>query len=716
VILRCCAFIVLVTLLACVRYSSQTLAWTNGSNAQPVGGFRAGFARVDITPPPGAGLMGWGSEGIAAVGHRQRLFARAMYLEDGNGGQIALVSLDVGESSIVLHRKVALELARSGLAIGTDRIFLSATHTHSGPSHFFGMPAFDEVGSAVSGYDSVLTDTLVSRITGSILEARRVAQPARAAWGMIPIWGLTRIRSWPAYDRNDESIRASLNSRFAPIGGLTREEAGVDPTFSMLRVDVWDPATHAYRRQGAFSIFAIHGTIVSSGQRFYDSDVQGRVATLMEQYIDPAPVPYDPRAVYLFVNGGEGDVSPNIDPRTRCPTPRLVRNSSMGSPRVMNFETTWRIVPRDTLRDAVCIPLGLSELDRIAKGIVAHAQVLYESLGHQLRDNLRIGSAFATLHSADVDPGSSLCEPKEGVTTVVGAPDGWTRFRWDWKLLFTDSTTYPPFPSTAGSVGTSRCQSPKRILLWPAQFLIAGPHSLPRDVELGLVSVGPATVAFIPGEPTSNSAWVIRRAAATALFGARSSADTVQIVSLTNGYIQYVSTAGEYPLQFYEGSATIYGPNELAVLATTFSELGRRLAVSTRSLIDPGGINAWWKGSSSIVQWDEPATAHPWTDFATEIGDASVKVRWTGSAPSAFYDRKGPAIVFERQVANWWIPVAWDNMPSIEVEIQRMNHGLAAYKVIWKASMPDRTNLRLRLRQRGGDACRLLSTGASMAC
>ena len=59
--------------------------------AGDTGGLRAGFARVDITPPPGPGMIGWGTEGRRARGWRGRMYARAMVLEDRAGERIALV-------------------------------------------------------------------------------------------------------------------------------------------------------------------------------------------------------------------------------------------------------------------------------------------------------------------------------------------------------------------------------------------------------------------------------------------------------------------------------------------------------------------------------------------------------------------------------------------------------------------------------------------------
>ena len=670
--------------------------------------------------------MGLGTEGLPALGHRQRLFARAMYLEDAAGERVAMVALDLGESSVVLHRRVAAMLHDS-IGLGADRLLLSATHTHSGPSHYFGMPGYDELGSTVAAYDAVLVDTLSARITTAVLDAYRGRQRARAAWGLTPVWGYTHIRSLPAYRRNVGIARAALRSRFAPDPTLAPELAGVDPTLGMLRVDVWDSAAARFRRAGAFTTFAIHSTAFTSGERLYDADIHGRVAALMEQYVDSGGAPWAPRAVSLFVNGGEGDVAPELDEAAQCPTPRLVRTGAPRGPRGTSFETTWEIIPRDSSRERPCLSVAKRELERIARGIFGESRALYERLEQRLAESLPIETAFTVLHVGNDEQGDgqSLCSPSAGVALVLGADPGWTRLRWDWRLLMVDSVTYRPLPATPKLAGTTKCQGRKRRLFGPLQSLLAGPHSLPRDVQLSLVRLGPVALAFIPGEPTTHSAWTLRRAAATALFGERSSADSVLVVPLTNGYIQYVATADEYPLQLYEGAATIYGPRELATLTTALRGMAERMtkhqpARSIDSVDSVAFVSAWYTKAKPVTRWNElpnPSTAtQPWRDLKVTAGMTSIRVGWTGPSPSAFYTSNGPSVFFEQRAGNLWRPVAWDNLPEVEVEITRQADGFARYLATWRPAVFPTEDVRIRLTYHGLQTCRQLLSEAAAAC
>src|SRR2546425_7304772 len=88
---------------------------------------RAGFARVDITPPPGVGLAGNGPEGAEARGYRLRLYARVLVLADGGGNRLALIVADLPLSSALLHRRGA-DLPRRAAGVGAVRARSARAH------------------------------------------------------------------------------------------------------------------------------------------------------------------------------------------------------------------------------------------------------------------------------------------------------------------------------------------------------------------------------------------------------------------------------------------------------------------------------------------------------------------------------------------------------------------------------------------------------------
>ena len=93
---------------------------------------RAGFGIIDITPPLGVELAGYGYYlGRRCDSVRDRLFARAVLLESESGRQL-IVSFDV----LGISREItdALLQAAAALGIPRERVLAVSIHTHTGPA------------------------------------------------------------------------------------------------------------------------------------------------------------------------------------------------------------------------------------------------------------------------------------------------------------------------------------------------------------------------------------------------------------------------------------------------------------------------------------------------------------------------------------------------------------------------------------------------------
>ncbi|HYW88099.1 MAG TPA: hypothetical protein VFB50_10040, partial [Chloroflexota bacterium] len=55
----------------------------------------AGVARVDITPPLGLPLRAWAARNARAKAAHEPLLAQAVVVDDGAGGQAAIVAIDL---------------------------------------------------------------------------------------------------------------------------------------------------------------------------------------------------------------------------------------------------------------------------------------------------------------------------------------------------------------------------------------------------------------------------------------------------------------------------------------------------------------------------------------------------------------------------------------------------------------------------------------------
>jgi len=97
-------------------------------------GFQIGFGEIEITPPLGVELSGYGIYlGRKAVGILDPLYSQAVYFEQG-GFRLVIISNDlIGINSKTLEKTRSLLLEN----LGVKNSIIVATHTHSGPATVF---------------------------------------------------------------------------------------------------------------------------------------------------------------------------------------------------------------------------------------------------------------------------------------------------------------------------------------------------------------------------------------------------------------------------------------------------------------------------------------------------------------------------------------------------------------------------------------------------
>lgn len=646
---------------------------------------QAGFARVDITPPPGVGLAGNGPEGAEARGYRLRLYARVLVLADGGGDRLALVVADLPLSSALLHRRVAQQTVTDG--IGVDRLVIAVTHTHAGPGHFFEAAGYNDQGSSVVGFDPVMVDSLTARIARAVHAAVVDLRPARVAWGSRAVWGYTRIRSLPAMLRNIPPPTAPAE---APTG-LTQEYRLVDPELAMLRVDQRDPATGAFRPAGAFSIFAMHGTGNAPSNDLLDADIHGLVERRLERHIDRdlnhvSESGFVPRAVYLFANGAEGDVSPAWPPQSRCDVPKLETFPALDGPFT---RALWQWRPPTDTHLASCRHAARRAVARIGAGVGDSAVALFDALGAVLTDRLELGRAFATLSLRDSARALGICpEPAVGMSTLVGADDAHTRML-GWRLFGVFDIGLEqgsPNPDVPG------CQAHKRKLLdgWlgdlPNRLFVS--KTLPSYAQVTVLRLGNRVIGAVPGEVTTTAG---RRMREQMLAGAREAGLPVSaalILGHANGYLEYITTSEEYTAQYYEGGSTIYGPGEAAMFGRALARLAasvsagdslpaaaappldlvvghQRRVVPRRSSsgVPPPRIERVWCSGDTLYAWLQLGAAGEWP---VATGDVAA----------------GPRVEVVVNDATRTV-VSWDDDPALELRLRSRRAGLAWWDLRW---------------------------------
>ncbi|HEY8766230.1 MAG TPA: neutral/alkaline non-lysosomal ceramidase N-terminal domain-containing protein, partial [Dehalococcoidia bacterium] len=220
---------------------------------------RAAAASVDITPPPGGMMDGYGSRLTPSVGVHDPLFARVLVLDYGDAA-CAIVGCDL----LGVHPWLTAEVRRrirKSLSITKDAVLLAATHNHAGP---VGLRA-----GMFSRLDETLAEATVSKIVATVEQAWESRRPVTLNTGTADVETIGMNRRDPA-GPTDVILRVILfNGEDGPVASLLN--------------------------------FACHATVLSGANLLLSAEFPG-VACRIVEAATGAP------SVYL--NGACGDVNP----------------------------------------------------------------------------------------------------------------------------------------------------------------------------------------------------------------------------------------------------------------------------------------------------------------------------------------------------------------------------------------------------------------------
>ncbi|MBI4577361.1 MAG: neutral/alkaline non-lysosomal ceramidase N-terminal domain-containing protein [Planctomycetes bacterium] len=256
-----------------------------------LGPLMAGVAAVDITPPVGVPLGGFGGGArrlglpdfnpfnyhtflAPSTGVRDPIMAKALMLSDGVD-KVCLVSLDAVATSAMTVGEVLAKVQQAGVALARDRLLVSASHTHSGPGTLSEKRAWELI--AMDLFQRRVFDAATSGIARAVIEADLNMGPARFGSTSTSQIGLTKNR------RANESPKL--------------DEDSIDPEVGVLRFDRADgsPLAVVYN-------YAVHPIAYGASDMEFSADLVGSTSRVIEQRV--------PGATAIFVNGAEGDISP----------------------------------------------------------------------------------------------------------------------------------------------------------------------------------------------------------------------------------------------------------------------------------------------------------------------------------------------------------------------------------------------------------------------
>ncbi|NQV27927.1 MAG: hypothetical protein HQ518_26550 [Rhodopirellula sp.] len=252
--------------------------------------FQAGAAVIDVTPTKLPAIVNGGllSRSVGEV--KTRLNARALALSDGTT-KLVIVVVD----SCMLPRPLLDEvkkLAESRTGVPTNRLLISATHTHSAPA---------SMACLGTDIDPDYVPLLKLKIVDAIAAAIAKLQPAKVGFGKENAADFTALRRWIRRpDRivddpfGNPTVRATMHAG-SNWDNVTGESGPEDPDLSLVSIQSKEGKPIA-----VLANFSMH---YFSGERGLSADYFGLFSDGLKQRIAP-----DGDFVGIMSHGCSGDI------------------------------------------------------------------------------------------------------------------------------------------------------------------------------------------------------------------------------------------------------------------------------------------------------------------------------------------------------------------------------------------------------------------------
>jgi hypothetical protein len=255
----------------------------HGLRPEATPAWKAGLAKVRITPDKSVWMTGYGSRTKPSEGTMHDLYARALALEDASGGRAVLVTADlIGVSASVA--KMVTDEAQRRYGLERDRVMLAFSHTHGGPSvtNLLRVLANPRMTPDQQRDTDDYTRGLVDKVAALVGEALADLRPARlsAGQGEAPFAMNRRLKTEKGY----------------VIG--VNPDGPTDHTVPVLRVDGADGQLRA-----VVFLYACHNTTLGGDIYQFHGDYAGFAGSALESR--------HAGATAMFMMGCGGDANPH---------------------------------------------------------------------------------------------------------------------------------------------------------------------------------------------------------------------------------------------------------------------------------------------------------------------------------------------------------------------------------------------------------------------
>ncbi|HZS06983.1 MAG TPA: neutral/alkaline non-lysosomal ceramidase N-terminal domain-containing protein [Blastocatellia bacterium] len=244
-------------------------------------GWKAGLAKVIITPESPVWLAGYAARTKPSEGKIHDLYAKALALEDVAGRRVVIVTSDLLGFPRGLAEAIA-EQARKKFNLPRSQLVLTSSHTHTGPvlkSSLTG--AYDMTAEQLAAVDAY-TDQLRDKVVALIGQAIQDLRPAKLSFG----------RGEARFAVN----RRQLTDGVMRIG--VNEKGPVEWDVPVLSVQSLEGSL-----RGVLFGYACHNTTLTGEFYEFSGDYAGFAQAELEQT--------HPGAQAMFVMGCGADANPN---------------------------------------------------------------------------------------------------------------------------------------------------------------------------------------------------------------------------------------------------------------------------------------------------------------------------------------------------------------------------------------------------------------------
>ena len=650
--------------------------------------FRIGASIQDMTGPAADSVSaGYETPTHVLKGIHLRQFARAFAIESPcNGERVAMVVTETGFMTTGTRQTVLdLIAADPELApyFGPQNVMLAATHTHSGP----GGEAHHEAYNLFRlGYDDLVHQIYTQAIYQSIREAffnlQAQQEPGRIRLQLAELLDANINRSMPAFLNNPQEEREQwLNAR--------GEQVTTGKRMMQLRFERADGTPI-----GLYNWFPVHTTSVGTHEPLISSDNKGLAAIGFEALMRESDFSDGEHFVAAFAQAGHGDTSPNLcfgeypypDVRIGCGEDTLHSNAAHGVKQLARavemFDEAGSLLKGGIRSRLFHVPMDDIEItDPVVLQSLRHPAELDEPIKRTCTAAL----GFSMAAGAEDNPGVT----QAGITCGnINVLDGLQR---DLDVLLNTVaggvSGYPALPaSTLGTVvgcgltgvtsllpglpdADYSCHAEKPILFPVGTTEFISNSALP----LQIFALGNFAVVGLPWEVTTTAARRIRHTVQQELRGA--GVEYVVVASMTNDFVQYLTTREEYATQQYEGGSTHFGPWTLAAVQQEV----RKLSISLRDGLPPPEGVELGRSTPTLLR-RLPYIAGDVRPFGRDFGDVlsdakqdyasaeTVQVRFVGAHPrNDTQEKLNDSYLFaERKLADGsWQIVAEDRLPQL---------------------------------------------------